>query len=312
MEITFSYSNPKNLSDIGISRGSNTCDTVVLVGNGAVENGSIPLRTGLNKWMDKTFKKIHPKINDIRRKDSESYHQLAVNSYLFRLYKLAFYYRIIDPKNKFEFNDTFKGSLEYLHTRDFTDFRELIAEQYCELENALQLRMNTEIEHLIGKDALYITTNWDNSLWKRPELENIIHVHGRCKNPHSIVFPTELLIEEHQYDGNKLDDCIRDCPEELRYLVHRAFRHSTRSDLLRAFSNSIGAINNAKKIVIWGYSLADYDADINALIGYASSKAEELIVINPSIDAFHRAAALTGNFKAKHFDPIKSTLSSLN
>lgn len=74
-----------------------------------------------------------------------------------------------------------------------------------------------------------------------------------------------------------------------------------------SFAHTIASklIHQAKRLIIWGYSLGDFDADINAIIGNNINREQtkELIVINTDPYAFQRAVALTGLTQAWHFDP---------
>jgi hypothetical protein len=57
-------------------------------------------------------------------------------------------------------------------------------------------------------------------------------------------------------------------------------------------------IEKCKKIVIWGYSLSEYDSDVNSILAMCDTKVtNELIVINPDPAAFKRAIVLTGIIK---------------
>ena len=88
------------------------------------------------------------------------------------------------------------------------------------------------------------------------------------------------------------------------------FRSANIESLFGAHTKASGWVSKAKKIVIWGYSLGDYDADVNAMLAtYTSADVAqlELIVIDPDFRAFQRAIALTGITNALHYNPITKT-----
>lgn len=64
-------------------------------------------------------------------------------------------------------------------------------------------------------------------------------------------------------------------------------------------------VRQAERLIIWGYSLGTFDADIIALIGNNTDRNEkrELIVVNTDPFAFQRALALTGITNASFYDP---------
>jgi hypothetical protein len=282
-------------------------DTVVMVGNGALVNGWMPLRHVLDEWIQKD-KLTHSVIKKLRVQNSEAMHQLGGLSYKFKIARGAIYKQWIDkkltPRQTFEAG--LGGSIQ-----EFLTIREKVSQEYTKASDDLVLNINDSIWNMIGARAVFITTNWDNALWLDDRVKRAIYLHGRCDFSESLVFPTELIIEDIAYDCDRLLSLMHDCSHEFKDTMLKTFRCLSVDALLNAHSTASRLINQARRVIIWGYSLGDFDADINAIIGNNINREEtrELIVINTDPYAFQRAVALTGLTQAWHFNPyLGSTL----
>lgn len=281
---------------------------VAFVGNGAIEGGWKPLRTALDHWL-KSDKSVLPKVTSLRCQDREAFHQLALMSYKFKIAR-GIYFAHWDKHKRGQ--TTFDSILTTQQNGlkplvcSFIDLRKNIAQSFHTSQNGMSLRIDPVISGILGPTPHYITTNWDNTLWRDNTIENLIHLHGRCEHPDSIVFPTELIIEDTPYDFSIFKQESARLSQVFKQSVISMFRSNFIEALLSAHSLASTWVPKAKKLVIWGYSLGDYDADINALIGaYSPTDKEglELVVINTDPTVFDRAIALTGVTNAWFYNP---------
>jgi hypothetical protein len=276
-------------------------ETVVMIGNGALVNGWMPLRRVLDNWIQSS-EHSHPVINKLRVQNSEAMHQLAGLSYKFKIARGTIYRQWQSGKMTPD-----QTALAGLGTsiEEFLNIRDQVSRQYRISSGDLILNNDERVKKLLGNNAVYITTNWDNALWLDDNVRKAIYLHGRCDFSDSLVFPTELIIEDIAYDCDKLLELTKNCSDEFRSKIFKSFRCSTVDALLSAHTIASKLIHQAKRLIIWGYSLGDFDADINAIIGNNINREQtkELIVINTDPYAFQRAVALTGLTQAWHFDP---------
>lgn len=285
-----------------ITEDGGKIDTIVCVGNGAVLGGWDPLREALDKWIDGS--NIDKRIKGLQKQNVEAFHQLAIVSYKFRVAKTLVFKKWVEKKETPL--STAKAGYEP-SLAGFIDLRQSIASEY-EKDKSLKLRWSPEVKELLGDNVGYITTNWDSAALCDPACKNIIQLHGHSSLPQSLVFPTELLIEDTLFELKPfVDNILKADNAHLGFGAQtmEIFRYNAMRPLMDAAVRASKWIAGAKKIVIWGYSLGDYDADINALIGtYAQNKTGELVVINPDEKVFNRAMALTQIFNATFLNPL--------
>lgn len=273
-------------------------DSVVLVGNGAIHNGWKPLREVLDPMINDG-----PDTSDVVKKikvqNRETFHQLAIISYRFKLYRAQILRRLIEGELSLRVLE--KKGLDPI-VDSFLALRNQIGNSYSTQKQELSLKINDKIRKLIGENALYITTNWDETLWNERTVKNVAYLHGRASLPQSIVFPTELLIDDSLFDPRTLDG-FNECSEKFKQMLSEVFRFRSIAQLMDTINFSCEAIKKAKRLIVWGFNLADYDADINTLLSTNSRPEQELVVINPDFNAFGRALGLTNITHATHFNP---------
>lgn len=274
-------------------------DTVVLVGNGAIQNGWLPLREVLDPMIhiDQDASEV---VKNIKIQNCETFHQLAILSYRFKLYRAQTLRKLIEKKMTLkELQDEGLDSV----VDEFLELRSGIGHSYKKHENELTLKITEPIRSLIGDRTTFITTNWDETLWNEEEFKNLAYLHGRSSLPQSIVFPTELLIDDTMFDPMTLDG-FDQCSKKFKQELGEVFRFRAIAQLMDTITFAGEAVKNAKKIVVWGFNLADYDADINTLLSANSRTDQELVVINPDFSSFGRAVGLTGISRAAYYDPV--------
>lgn len=273
-------------------------ESVVLVGNGAINNGWKPLREVLDPMIFNDGKKSDV-VKKIKVQNCETFHQLSIISYRFKLYRAQILRKLIG--GAVSLKDLEVKGLDPI-VRSFLKLRNDIGDSYKAQGEELSLRNSEKINELIGENALYITTNWDETLWNEQSVENVAYLHGRASLPQSIVFPTELLIDDTMFDPRKLEG-FEDCSGGFKNILSEVFRFESIGQLMDTITFSCKALRNAKRIIVWGFNLADYDADINTLLSTNTNPAQELVVINTDFTAFGRAVGLTGITRATHFNP---------
>lgn len=304
-------------SDETLIRATGTdAKCVVFAGNGAIENGWSPLRAALDSLL-KSDTSVNKAVTSLRTRNEEAFHQLAIFSYKFKIARGLLFTGWAKSKKK---EPGFLG-IDQTHAKGlpgaiktFLKLRKDLSDFFLNPSFKLSLRTDDEIKNLIGPDAHFVTTNWDNTLWDDKAFPNLVHFRGRAGLPGSLVFPTELLVEDAAYDMAALytEAELRAYNLSKEYIegVISTFRAANIESLLAAHSQASKWVSQANKIVIWGYSLGDYDADVNAMIAtYTSADVAqlELIVIDPDFRAFHRAIALTGITNALHYNPLTKT-----
>lgn len=272
--------------------------SVVLVGNGAIFNGWKPLREVLDPMINDGHG-TSDVVKKIKVQNRETFHQLAIFSYRFKLYRAQTLRNLIE--RKISIKDLEKNGLDPI-VDEFLKLRSEIGESYKTQKAELSLKLSGKIKGLIGENALYITTNWDETLWNEHSIKNVAYLHGRASLPESIVFPTELLIDDTIYDPRILEG-FEECSEEFKTMMGEVFRFKSIAQLMDTINFSCEMIQKAKRLIVWGFNLADYDADINTLLSTNAKPDQELVVINPDFTSFGRALGLTNITTAKYFNP---------
>lgn len=273
-------------------------ESVVLVGNGAIENGWLPLREVLDPMIN-VDNNVSEVVKNIKVQNCETFHQLAILSYRFKLFRAQTLRQLIEKK--LSLNELQKKGLDSV-VEEFLKLRNAIAESYKNHEKNLSLKITDPIRNIIGKNAIYITTNWDETLWNEAGIKNLAYLHGRSSLPQSIVFPTELLIDDTMFDPKTLES-FDSCSEKFKTELGEVFRFRAIGQLMDTITFASEAVKKAKRIIVWGFNLADYDADINTLLSTNSHPDQELTVINPDFAAFGRAVGLTGITNAHYYNP---------
>lgn len=285
-------------------------DTVVLVGNGALKNGWLPLRRVLDQWVERDSQS-HSIIKKLRVQNTEALHQLGSLSYRFKIARALLYQEWCHKTRPITEIET-RGISRTI--QEFLTLRREIGRAYCEAHQELSLKCDPMINNIIGENSAVITTNWDKAILSHPQIRSSVFLHGKCDHPESLVFPTELIIEDIIFELPRMLPELKGCSSSFIHELLSIFRSGTVDALLAAHTQASTLIREASRLVIWGYSLGDFDADINALVGTNINPAvtSELIVINPNPYAFQRAVALTGLTNATHYNPALGSMMKLS
>jgi hypothetical protein len=243
-------------------------ETIVLVGNGAVENGWEPVK--------RAFKKIAHLEMDLWIDPSEPF------SYV--VYQLRLLQRQIDQKSKAQLT-SFDKKLESLF-HDRKGFYERLQHEISrELRESLEsgeiyLRFPDQPKldgYFDPKTTAILTTNWDTLLHRRFSEFSILSIHGTIDDPITLYFPTEIAVEDYRDSGRAVPQRLESAQAQASQLVEKA-----------------------RRIVIWGLSLHMYDAETCVLLAEADwlsqvkGEPKEYIVVDPCALPVRRLKLLTG------------------
>ena len=204
---------------------------------------------------------------------------------------LTFFLRFAASENKKD-SDAFRERVKLLNS-----VREKIIETFSEYQNNklldLEITAETDFFEKYKKGrSIIITTNYDTLLEERyvkTKKCDVLHLHGNIRTPRGIYLPTEVAVEPYRELNDSDVGFLR-----LSHLM------------------AVGAIEHAKRIVIWAHSLDIYDAELCSLIGSChhgeKRKERHYIVINPCEKPVDRLKCLLGghNLSVEHINPNAS------
>lgn len=273
-------------------RGNELLDveTLFIIGNGVIQNGDLPLAKALKELQAEKFFIFDPELlGSISSLSCVSEFESSLFENLILHLKGALPNLASDGQSSGYDLCTWK-LCAYSYT-----FRDILAESYRKHQDFLQIRDPIWCllkEHGIkNNSSACVTTNWDSTLWRHPEIKNIAHLHGHCNHPISIILPTEtisqralrgVLINEV---GQKLDELAKkEKNESIVNTIKHYYSVSNDSIVPQMFGieNLFGKwLNSAKKIIIAGVRFNDYDHELMSTIAqYAHRQKYEIILIN--------------------------------
>jgi hypothetical protein len=257
-------------------------NTVIIIGNGAVVDGWLPL---LN--LCKTRGEFPIDYDEVQRsylfEDSSALsHALANASFTYRAFRTEYY-----RSNILRGSAASASSAMTDYLNRFLKFRNAVATEYSK---DIKLReIPKEITRALkNQDTAVITTNWDLCLWNRPgDFPRLVHLHGAAFNQDSLIFPTEFSPDEMGLIGSLSSDGEAShrgfVSQDAYNFVYGLARGWWHRKLVEAHATSIRWLESATRVITWGLSCNVYDAELNSVVANAanSGKAvDELIVIN--------------------------------
>jgi hypothetical protein len=258
--------------------------TVILAGNGALQNGWEPYRSHLKDIQDKLMPQI-PGLGEYILNTPDPTIYLA---------RQAYRYRFLEQVNS---DSKDRENLEkIIHD---------IAKRYQKTPLKLQdfpEKAIRRIDKNILNDFAVVTTNWDRTLFTDRKFgKNIIQLHGICSRPETLILPTDFTIDSH--------------------INKRVTGSDDFSELYQMLNITHRWLKNAKTVITWGINFNPYDAELLAVafVDYNRPKKEQenfkyLININPSKFARDQATYVFGVDPSKRWDidPDRSELIHLN
>ena len=158
-----------------------------------------------------------------------------------------------------------------------------------------------KIEQRVDIDTAVVSLNWDMTGWNRHRgttaaFPNLVHLHGRCSDPGSMILPLEMTATDDLQDflhflkdADKVRENIeRDTAavigeEGIACLMRRDPGSTSR--LTSAHKVAISWLEAAREVVVWGLAFNPSDAEIstvlNAVAKSRTVEYERLVVINP-------------------------------
>lgn len=289
-------------------------ETVILVGNGVVENGWAPLEEALDEMtlaMDDY--PIHPR--KLGKIESLSYlamkQRWASQQIMHKTASVA----VCAATDFEEMHSAF-----WMMQNICQPFRKTLAELY-ENGQGLVLKDNAIkalVEHGLEEEMTgVINISWDNLLWDYNDqiLSNIIHLHGRCSSWETMLLPGETAEENAHYMlmAKDLESHIRLSKEitenakmgaiqllrsafmppvnESEYWSHHAVHQSY------AHGRALKWIREAHKLVICGLNFNAYDHEILSIVSDkkvsdSPEKWEQVVIINNAEDNWDKVSGL--------------------
>jgi hypothetical protein len=264
-------------------------DRVIIVGNGAVENGWEPLTRALKVSGSPEFLAA----------------KLAADAAHFRSARARLMSNLGSVQNH---NNKDKIKILAGQIKDSYRQREVLAEAYCEAveKKTIFLRECKPISDILySPSTAVITTNWDELLWNDLRVENLIQLHGRASFPDSLILPSEMRMDDELYFPLT---CMNGAAEVLKEVgLENHFNSTDRSSLSNSELRAQFWIAHAKELFVWGLAAHPYDAELINIISIFGNVApkdwtEKLRIINPDEGARNRIASLLGKTWTDRYD----------
>jgi hypothetical protein len=87
-------------------------------------------------------------------------------------------------------------------------------------------------------------------LWNEKDINKFAYLHARSSVPQSIVFPTELILDETMFDPKTLQG-FRACSEKFRQELSDVFRFKAIGQILDTITYVSEALQKPKKNIVW-------------------------------------------------------------
>ena len=281
---------PSNRSLLRLDAGQNfSPKKVVIVGNGAVENGDRPLIRVLRDQQNSYIAFDPSEELDRFLKHEKPSVPLSHAAFLYRSAGL----------NVIRSSDG--GSPEDVAAiRELNKFRCALAKEYSDSRVRGEISLRTlphEIEKIISDSSTgVITINWDELLWHDPRIKNLIQLHGRSGWPESLIFPTEYAVDEFTIFSEVLAEMVHAESKKLKAKIDSCGRNpSAREQLRTRHRDAIEWMQAAEELIIWGVAFHPYDAELTSvtiLARHEISNKKRVILINKRKEDRDIAAAL--------------------
>jgi hypothetical protein len=250
-------------------------DTVILAGSGIVADGWKPLHDavlGFQHAIDPTY-------------------ALASCVYRARASKRFITLNEGKPEANAATLENSRRAIQELHV-----LRPSVAKRYREAAENGQIRLVPTPNLIDGlasdSKTVFITTNWETLLEKRFPNNSILHLHGCVNLPGTIIFPTELALDEYREDYGESAGEADESIEHLKAV------HALAIDWIAA----------ATTIVLWGLALHTYDAELAVVLAEVTKATKGIlkrnfIVVDPNLKPVEKLKFLTGAESIEHVVP---------
>ncbi len=276
-----------------IRRNENKIKKLFVIGNGCIENGTNPLETLITECENLNTNVF--RINATKIDPMHALSCLAAEERMFLNILLASL--LTNSSNGHYYTpptiDNKPGFLKALGAMgSCASFRLEMGRRYLEDKNIKVKDKAKEILANLGlfeADAAAVTLNWDNCLWNIPDIKNLTHLHGRCSDPMTMIFPTETINEYylHSILVEKIIEVLNSLSNEhkkqnhLDLFLDRYFIKDKGYKNLFESENYLNRwLNEANEIYFCGIAFNTYDHELTNSFGmYSSSKTWKRIAI---------------------------------
>lgn len=249
---------------------------VLIVGNGAVVNGSQPL--------------IHSMLD--LEGVAKSYHDRTLANFpIDTLASTAFMHRAFRAKliralrNPTQFQDeSVAGMLTDLLR--INKIRMEIADSYREAVSKGMLELHREVD-IVKRELDFkldgiITTNWDELFTHRYQLvQNIVCLHGRVSAPDTLILPTEMACDDRIFNEDihllkLLDQAVTEAKFSHEDVLSAFGRAGGASEIEHAHFLAMSWLEQTQDIIVWGLGIHHYDAELAAVLRSAHKSRQKL------------------------------------
>jgi hypothetical protein len=278
------------------SKYNRPIETVFIIGNGAIEQGSLPLQKALEEAQNQNlFPFKSALLGDI-----------STLSYTNLVEKEMFDLLILHVKGAMPVLPSAHGRSGFQQCVGTLfchaiQFRELLAKSYQDLKDCLRIRDTVWPlllqEGILDPSSASTTTNWDTVLWDHSEIQNILHIHGHCHSSASLILPTDTV-------GERALRCtlLNEAKDQLNAIAEKENAVELVNQLIDYYdipnSDSLVAqmyaaenlfidwLSSTKKIVLCGLRLNDYDHELISILSRHAPKQKcEIVLINIAVDS---------------------------
>lgn len=247
---------------------------VLIVGNGAVQNGWKPLCHALA-------------VPD--GVPSSYYERTRADFPTETLANIAFTHRVhrsnlVRELRKTHHKDLIQIKNSIKHLLLVKRIREEISNSYIDAVEVNAISFRKELSYVYNEidtelDGV-ITTNWDE-LWVRKDViaKNIVALHGHVSSPNSLILPTEMACDDWVFNEdssliNALSQ-IETREDLLHEQLYDAFaRGAAANQIEHAHFLAMGWLDKAEEIIVWGLGIHPYDAELAAVLRSVASRSK--------------------------------------
>jgi hypothetical protein len=286
-------------------------ETLFLIGNGAIENGNKPFQNALRIAESENYFNFNPlklgisSLSCVRLFEQQMFDLLILH--------LKGAHPQLPSDGTLSGFQLCVGKLYAYAIR----FRQILAQSYREAASTLQIRPNVWQllnKYGIGNDSsACVTTNWDPTIWNETKIKTVLHLHGHCNNPSSLILPTETITERALKAVliSEIKDKLLDFAgkEQALHPVRELIRYYDMKKLPEMFEPQTVLENwfaSAKKIIVVGINFNDYDHElIEEISNHARKNPCEIIIINRARnpeDRKHKIEKAAGLFSCSSSD----------
>ncbi len=282
-------------------------ERLFLLGNGIIHEGNLPLQQAINKF-----------INNFSSSFSKSLENGGISS-LCRISALerqlldTFFVSLMSLK---KIKDEEIKSAEFEELKKLEDlmcFRSYLAVEYSDKKiiGKEKVFLKLQENHIDSENSFVVTTNWDNVLWENNKIQNLLHLHGRCEDHSTLIFPTETIAEKYfrWYMCYELIDSFSKIENSGRNVLRRC--HVDIAEYKKGIKSGIAEVREVEKkfkncltsaeiIIVCGLAFNDYDHELmNAISESVSNKKIKKILFLDKLDQTDQERRNIKNKKAK-------------